>query len=55
MVCILLEELENQQIPWGIVTNKPRWLSESLLNALNLARHVRYWSIQKMLAKLARP
>lgn len=32
----LLEELESQQIPWGIVTNKPRWLSESLLNALNL-------------------
>ena len=32
----LLERLENQQIPWGIVTNKPRWLSEALLNALNL-------------------
>ena len=28
----LLAELESQQIPWGIVTNKPRWLSESLLN-----------------------
>lgn len=32
----LLERLENQQIPWGIVTNKPRWLSEALLKALNL-------------------
>ncbi|OTG85199.1 HAD family hydrolase [Acinetobacter sp. ANC 4648] len=33
---LLLEELEAHDIPWGIVTNKPRWLSESLLNALNL-------------------
>lgn len=33
----LLEELESHQIPWGIVTNKPRWLSESLLQALNLS------------------
>ncbi|MCW8038383.1 HAD family hydrolase [Acinetobacter entericus] len=32
----LLEELESHQVPWGIVTNKPRWLSESLLQALNL-------------------
>ena len=32
----LLEELERSHIPWGIVTNKPRWLSESLLKALNL-------------------
>lgn len=32
----LLEKLENQEIPWGIVTNKPRWLSEALLDALNL-------------------
>lgn len=32
----LLEELEQQNIPWGIVTNKPRGLSESLLAALNL-------------------
>ena len=32
----LLEELEAQQIPWGIVTNKPRGLSESLLAELNL-------------------
>jgi phosphoglycolate phosphatase len=32
----LLDELEAAQIPWGIVTNKPRWLSEALLTALNL-------------------
>ncbi len=32
----LLEDLEAHAIPWGIVTNKPRWLSESLLKALNL-------------------
>ena len=32
----LLQELKEQHIPWGIVTNKPRWLSEALLNALNL-------------------
>ena len=33
----LLEELEAHQIPWGIVTNKPRGLSESLLAELNLS------------------
>jgi len=32
----LLEELENHYIPWGIVTNKPRGLSEALLKALKL-------------------
>jgi len=32
----LLEELEARDIPWGIVTNKPRWLSEALLKALHL-------------------
>ncbi|MDM1759150.1 MULTISPECIES: HAD-IA family hydrolase [Acinetobacter] len=32
----LLEDLEKHHIPWGIVTNKPRWLSEALLKALNL-------------------
>ncbi|ENU87899.1 phosphoglycolate phosphatase, bacterial [Acinetobacter sp. CIP 102529] len=32
----LLVELEAHQIPWGIVTNKPRGLSELLLAALNL-------------------
>lgn len=34
----LLESLEAENIPWGIVTNKPRWLSEALLNALNLTQ-----------------
>lgn len=33
----LIEDLENHNIPWGIVTNKPRGLSESLLQALNLS------------------
>ncbi len=32
----LLDELEVRGIPWGIVTNKPRGLSEALLAALNL-------------------
>lgn len=32
----LLEHLEARDIPWGIVTNKPRGLSEALLAALNL-------------------
>lgn len=35
---LLLQSLEAQQIPWGIVTNKPRWLSEALLAALNLTQ-----------------
>ncbi|TCB80476.1 HAD family hydrolase [Acinetobacter sp. ANC 4173] len=34
----LLAELEQHNIPWGIVTNKPRGLSESLLAALNLTK-----------------
>lgn len=34
----LLEQLEANAIPWGIVTNKPRWLSESLLDALQLSQ-----------------
>lgn len=34
----LLKELESRQIAWGIVTNKPRWLSEALLEALNLTQ-----------------
>ena len=32
----LLKQLEQNNIPWGIVTNKPRGLSESLLEALSL-------------------
>lgn len=34
----LLLSLEQRSIPWGIVTNKPRHLSEALLNALNLTQ-----------------
>ena len=34
----LLKALEAKQIPWGIVTNKPRWLSEALLDALDLTK-----------------
>lgn len=31
-----LKELERQGTPWGIVTNKPRYLAEKLLDALGL-------------------
>lgn len=34
----LLQVLETHHIPWGIVTNKPRGLSELLLHALNLTQ-----------------
>jgi phosphoglycolate phosphatase len=33
----VLEELESQHVPWGVVTNKPGWLTEPLLAALGLA------------------
>lgn len=32
----LLDDLDEQGIPWGIVTNKPRHLSEQILSVLNL-------------------
>lgn len=32
----LLGELEARSIPWGIVTNKPGWLTDPLLRALEL-------------------
>lgn len=32
----LLLELEKNNINWGVVTNKPAWLTEPLLDALNL-------------------
>lgn len=32
----VLEHLEKQQTPWGIVTNKPAWLTGPLLEQLNL-------------------
>ncbi len=34
----LLHDLENQTIAWGIVTNKPRYLAENLLDCLNLTQ-----------------
>ena len=44
----LLERLENQQIPWGIVTNKPRWLSEAYSKHSTYMNAVQYWFVQKM-------
>ncbi|MBT3206489.1 MAG: phosphoglycolate phosphatase [Gammaproteobacteria bacterium] len=32
----LLETLENQSIAWGVVTNKPAWLTDPLMSALKL-------------------
>ena len=32
----LLQSLEAESIPWGVVTNKPGWLTEPLLDALGL-------------------
>jgi len=34
----VLATLESRGIPWGIVTNKPSWLTDPLLAALGLAR-----------------
>jgi phosphoglycolate phosphatase len=36
----LLSRLESEGIPWGVVTNKPQWLTEPLLEALQLANRV---------------
>jgi len=33
----LLEEIEKKSLPWGIVTNKPGWLTDPLMLALNLS------------------
>ncbi len=35
---IVLAELENRGIAWGIVTNKPEWLTHPLLEQLGLAK-----------------
>jgi phosphoglycolate phosphatase len=32
----VLSQLEAHRIPWGVVTNKPRWLAEPLLQQLGL-------------------
>jgi len=32
----LLSQLEQNNIPWGVVTNKPGWLTEPLMEALGL-------------------
>ncbi len=32
----LLEKLEQRRIPWGVVTNKPAWLTNPLLDQLGL-------------------
>lgn len=37
----LLDELDRRAIVWGIVTNKPGWLSEPLVAALGLAQRCR--------------
>jgi len=37
----VLERLETGGMPWGIVTNKPTWLTEPLLLALGLSRRAR--------------
>ncbi len=34
----LLEDLEQRQIPWGVVTNKPSWLTDPLMEELGLAQ-----------------
>ena len=34
----VLTELERRSLPWGIVTNKPEWLTWPLLEALGLAQ-----------------
>ena len=34
----VLAELERLGLPWGVVTNKPGWLTDPLLDALDLAR-----------------
>ena len=33
----VLDTLEGQRIPWGIVTNKPAWLTDPLVVAMGLA------------------
>ena len=37
-VSAALEHYEAKRIPWGIVTNKPQWLTDRLLDELRLSR-----------------
>ena len=32
----VLDELERRELPWGVVTNKPGWLTDPLMTALGL-------------------
>lgn len=34
----VLNNIENQGVNWGVVTNKPAWLTEPLMDALDLTR-----------------
>lgn len=34
---ILLKQLENNNIPWGVVTNKPAYLTDPIMKALSLS------------------
>jgi phosphoglycolate phosphatase len=34
----VLEHLESRRLPWGIVTNKPAWLTDPLIGAMGLDR-----------------
>jgi phosphoglycolate phosphatase len=34
----VLEALEDRGLPWGVVTNKPAWLTDPLMEALGLAQ-----------------
>ncbi len=34
----LLQALEDRRIPWGVITNKPGWLTEPLMEGLGLAQ-----------------
>lgn len=36
----LLEALESRGLHWGVVTNKPGWLTEPLIDALGLAQRI---------------
>lgn len=37
-IAAVLSSLESQRVPWGIVTNKPAWLTDPLIDAMQLQR-----------------